>query len=468
MKFLSGLKYNVLILFGLILLWAFFVFHFPMAESTLYRSNYAVLLGGFTFCSILLATKLLEKNLFIFDPFLFSSVLLFCIFLIQPMLDIIYNEVYYYSFVNPAYGCQKGTFVFIASYFAFYVGSLLVNKKITTSALHRPLQRIEGITIAHISLILWLFFTVLCVIFLVSNGYTIRYIFSLGQWGNAHVDELFARFGFLWKFSVSMIVTYVYYFVFGKSRILKSIMFLSTFAILLLNGGRAVLFVFLSAPIVYYYAKHKKNPSIQCLVLALSLFLVFAAVVQAARWSLRSGGEVKVETQWNADTILYPMRSNFRVYKLYYLMVDSMPKHIDYLYGKEMFLYTAIMFIPRSIWPQKPDAPFRNIIQYTAGELATLNGEAFPGIAEPYMDFGLVGAMAFYLLFGYLVSKLKKLYLYSQGNTHELILFAMFYPLLFQVIIRGYMPSLFYSILCILLPYFIIKFLTPFLARKNV
>lgn len=468
MKFLSGLKYNVLILFGLILLWAFFVFHFPMAESTLYRSNYAVLLGGFTFCSILLATKLLEKNLFIFDPFLFSSVLLFCIFLIQPMLDIIYNEVYYYSFVNPAYGCQKGTFVFIASYFAFYVGSLLVNKKITTSALHRPLQRIEGITIAHISLILWLFFTVLCVIFLAANGYSIRYIFSLGQLGNAQVDEIFARFGFLWKFSTSMIASYVYYFVFGKSRVLKLIMFLATFAILLLNGGRAVLFIFLAAPIVYHYAKRAKNPPIQYIVIALSLFLVFSAGVQAVRWSLRSGGEVRVETQWNLNTIIFPMRSNFRVYKLYYLMVDAMPKHIDYLYGREMFLYTAIMFVPRSIWPNKPDTPIREIHRYVAGDLAVANGEASPGLTEFYMDFGLIGCLSFCFIFGYLVSRLKKLYLYSQGDTHGLILFAMFYPLLFQVIIRGYMPSLFYSILCILLPYFIIKLLTPFLARKNV
>lgn len=467
MKFLSGLKYNVLILFGLILLWAFFVFHFPMAESTLYRSNYAVLLVGFTFCSILLATKLLEKNLFIFDPFLFSSVLLFCIFLIQPMLDIIYNEVYYYSFVNPAYGCQKGTFVFIASYFAFYVGSLLVNKKITTSALHRPLQRIEGITIAHISLILWLFFTVLCVIFLAANGYSIRYIFSLGQLGNAQVDEIFARFGFLWKFSTSMIASYVYYFVFGKSRVLKLIMFLATFAILLLNGGRAVLFIFLAAPIVYHYAKRAKNPPIQYIVIALSLFLVFSAGVQAVRWSLRSGGEVRVETQWNLNTIIFPMRSNFRVYKLYYLMVDAMPKHIDYLYGREMFLYTTIMFVPRTIWPQKPDAPFRDIIRYTAGELATLNGEAFPGLAEPYMDFGLMGCVVFCLLFGWFVSKLKKLYLCPQGDSHALVLYSLFYPFLFQIIIRGYIPSLLYSIVCMLLPYLIIRFMVPLLRQRG-
>ena len=467
MTFLKGLKYNTLILFGLAILWGFFVIHFPTAESALYRSNYAVLLGGFTFCSILLATKLLEKNLFIFDPFLFSSILFFCIFLIQPMLDIIYNEVYYYSFVNPAYGCQKGTFVFIASYFAFYVGSLLVNKKTTNSAIRRPLERRETTAIANISLVLWLFFTLLCVIFLAANGYSVRYIFSLGQWGNAQVDEIFARFGFLWKFSVTMIASYVYYFVFGKNRVFKLIMFLSTFAILLLSGGRAVLFIFLAAPIVYHYAKRAKNPPIQYIVIALSLFLVFAAVVQAARWSLRSGGEVRVETQWNLNTIISPVRSNFGVYKLYYLMVDAMPKHIDYLYGREMFLYTAIMFVPRTIWPQKPDAPFRDIIRYTAGDLATLNGEAFPGLAEPYMDFGLTGCFIFCLLFGWFVAKLKKLYLYPQGDSHGLVLYALFYPFLFQIIIRGYMPSLLYSIICMLLPYWIIRLLVPLFAKRG-
>lgn len=464
MKFL---KYNTLILCGLILLWGFFVFHFPMAESSLYRSNYVVLLGGFTFCSILLATKLREKNLFIFDPFLFSSILFFCIFLIQPMLDIIYDEVYYYSFADPAYGCKKGTFVFVASYVAFYIGSLFVSKKITNCSIRRPLQRREGTSIASISLILWLFFTALCVIFLAANGYSVYYIFSLGQLGNAQVDEIFARFGFLWKFSISMIASYVYYFVFGKSRVFKLIMFLATFAILLLNGGRAVLFIFLSAPIIYHYAKRAKNPPIQYIVIALSLFLVFAAGLQAARWSLRTGGEVQVETQWNLNTIIFPMRSNFRVYKLYYLMVDAMPKHIDYLYGREMFLYTAIMFVPRTIWPQKPDAPFRDIIRYTAGKLATLNGEAFPGLAEPYMDFGLIGCVIFCLLFGWFVSKLKKLYLYPQGNSHGLILYSLFYPFLFQIIIRGYIPSLLYSIVCMLLPYLIIRFMVPLLRQRG-
>ena len=467
MKFLSGLKYNTLILFGLIVLWGFFVIHFPKAESALYRSNYAVLLGGFTFCSILLATKLREKNLFVFDPFLFSSILFFCIFLIQPMLDIIYNQVYYYGFTNPAYGCQKGTIVFVLSYFAFYIGSLFINNKNTNTLLYRSLEKKEESAIAYISLFLWMLFTILCVIFLLANGYSIRYIFSLGQLGNAQVDEIFARFGFLWKFSSSMIVCYVYYFVFGKNWLLKLILFAVTFVILILNGGRAVLFVFLAAPIIYYYAKHKKNPPIQYIVLALSLFLVFAAVVQAARWSLRSGGEVKVETQWNADTILYPMRSNFSIYKMYYLVLDAIPQRIDYLLGQETLLYTAVMFVPRSIWPSKPDTPIRDIHRYVAGDLAVANGEASPGITEFYMDFGLLGCMVFCLLFGYLVSKLKKFYLYSKGNTHGLILFAVFYPLLFQVIIRGYMPSLFYSILCILLPYFIIKLLTPFWARKN-
>ncbi len=467
MKFLSRLKYNTLILFCLAILWGFFALNFPTEESLLYRSNYAVLLGGFTFCSILLATKLREKNLFVFDPFLFSSILFFCIFLIQPMLDIIYNEVYYYSFVNPAYGCQKGTIVFVLSYFAFYIGSLFTSNKKPNTLLYRSLEKKEEAAIAYISLFLWFSFTLLCVIFLLANGYSIRYIFSFGQLGNAQVDEIFARFSFLWKFSTSMIASYVYYFIFGKSRVFKLIMFLSTFAILLLNGGRAMLFIFLAAPVVYYYAKRAKNPPIQYIVIALSLFLVFAAAVQAVRWGLRSGGEVHVETRWNMETILFPMRSNFRVYKLYYLMVDAMPKHIDYLYGREMFLYTAIMFVPRTLWPQKPDAPFRDIIRYTAGDLATLNGEAFPGLAEPYMDFGLMGCVLFCLLFGWFVAKLKKLYLYPQGDSHALVLYSLFYPFLFQIIIRGYMPSLLYSVICILLPYFIIKLLTQFLTRKN-
>jgi len=458
MKILSGIRYNNLILFILLTLCIFFAINFPINATSLYKSNYTVLLISLIFCSILLSTKLMDKNLFIFDPFLFSSFLFFCVFLIQPMIDIIKNTVVaYYDLQDPSYGCQRGTLIFVVSYIVFYIGYFFRKSPNRTSHLYSPITKIDKTNIAFFSFILWIVFTLFCVIFFIANGYSIIYIFTLGQLGHAQVNEIFARMGFLWKFSTSMIVCFMYYLTCGRSRLVKLIMFAITLTILILNGGRAILLILLAAPIVYYYTKRAKNIPMRYIAIALALFLLISATVQAARWGLRSGGEVQVETQWNMDTILYPMRSNFGVYKMYYFVVATVPEKTNYLWGKETILYTLVMFIPRVIWPDKPDAPFRDVLRYAAGDHAVMQGEAFPGLTEFYMDFGIVGCMFFSFLLGWLVSKLKNLYLHSRTDTHGLILFSVLYPFLFQVIIRGYIPSLFYTLVCIFLPYIVLK-----------
>lgn len=467
MKVLRGLRYNTLILFILFVVCALFCCLFPVHSAPLYKSNYTFLLGGLLLCSTLLATKIKDKNLFLFDPFLFCSFLFFCIFLIQPMIDILQDKVYYYAFVNPAYGCKWGTVVFVLSYIAFYIGSYFRAQPNTQTSMYQPLSPAAKRSIAFISIILWIVFALLCIIFFIVNGYSLAYILTLGNLGQAQVDEIFARAGFLGKFSVSMIVSLMYYWVCGRSKLIKCMMFLVTLSILILNGGRSILLVFLLAPVVYYFAKRAKNPSIQLIVILLISFFFMAAAVQAERWSLRSGGEVRVETQWNMDTLLHPMRSNFSTYKLYHLLTDAMPRTMNYLWGQETILYTAVMFVPRGLWPSKPDTPMREIYRQIAGDLAVANGEAAPGLAEFYMDFGIFGCILFSFIFGILVAKLKNLYTYSSSDTHGLILYSVLYVFLFQVVIRGYIPSLFYSILCIFLPYFILKILVPVHAPEE-
>lgn len=469
MKILSGIRYNTLILFILFIVCAVFAILFPTEESAFYKANYTTLLGGLIVCSLILSIKLKDRHLFLFDPFLFASILSFCIFFIQPMIDILEGRVIYYGWVYPAYGCQKATIVFVVSYLAFACGYFLLKGNANCSlSIYQSLTENQQNKISFLSLFLWIVFTSCCIAFFLFNGYSLRYIFSLGQLGNIQIDEIFSRAGFLWKFSGSMIVCLLYYLCFGNNKILKLIMFLISMSIMLLNGGRAGLLVLFLAPLVYYYAKKGKNPPLQHIVIFGLSFLILSAVVQTARWSLRSGGSVQRQMQWTIEAIIEPMRSNFRVYNLYYLIVDAMPDKIDYFKGKETLLYTGIMFIPRSLWPNKPDAPFREIVRYVVGDLAVMNGEAFPGLTEPYIDFGWIGCLIYSFIVGCLIAKLRNLYVYSRGDTHGLILYSIFYADIFQAIIRGYIPSFFYSILCILFPYFILKLLVPVSQRKTV
>lgn len=452
--------YNILALLLLLIVCAFFGLNFPFSANAFVQSNYTFLFVGLIICSVLLGIKLYKQPLFIFDPFLFSSLLSFCIFLIQPMNDILKNEMFY-GYMNAFSGCQKGTFVFVISYVMFCLVYFITKNKIPRH--NKIYQSFKGnqFKISLISLIIWLVSLAGCVGFFLANGYNLSYIFTLGNLGEANIDEIFARMGFLWKFSFSLIGSFMYYWVCGHNRLLKAVMWVITCIILVANGGRAVLLIFLFAPLVYYYAKHTKNPPIRYIVMWICVFCIISAVIQTFRWEMRSGGDVQMSMLWNMENILEPVYTNFRVYKMYYFILDAMPGQLEYVWGKESIGYTFIMLIPRVIWPSKPDAPFREILRYSAGDFAVENGQAFPGLTEPYMDFGLLGCLVYAFIGGWLISKLKNLYLYTHQDSHALVLFSLLYPFLFQVIIRGYVPSLVFSVLFLFLPFIILKLIIP-------
>ena len=86
--------------------------------------------------------------------------------------------------------------------------------------------------------------------------------------------------------------------------------------------------------------------------------------MQFARASIRagSGGSIPIEQIFNFDNIVEMLVENFEIFKTYYAIVEHFPKDIPFMLGKEIFLYTTVMLVPRFIWPGKPQPAIYEVI----------------------------------------------------------------------------------------------------------
>jgi oligosaccharide repeat unit polymerase len=77
--------------------------------------------------------------------------------------------------------------------------------------------------------------------------------------------------------------------------------------------------------------------------------------------------------------------------------------HTEYLFGRS-YVDGLTIPIPRLIWPEKPVSvtyQFRDEYFPAERERGTIAGTGFSSILEAYMNFGVAGIVAVYLLLGY-------------------------------------------------------------------
>ncbi len=148
---------------------------------------------------------------------------------------------------------------------------------------------------------------------------------------------------------------------------------------------------------------------------------------------------------------------NFRIYKTYYGLVKAVPKMTDYLYGGQMLMYTAVMFIPRAIWPDKPGNPGTEAQLLALGQAAVDGGSAYPGLGEYYYDSGVIGVIVWSGVFGLWLSYMQRRYRYSAESPVDLMVYSTVLGLILQLVIRGYTPSNFWMVVFCMVPYWGIK-----------
>lgn len=414
---------------------------------------------------LLIITK---RKIDLFDPFVLATLIHILLFEISPLYYIFKGEMLWFN-IDVWDGCIKGTWLSTIGYVSMAIG-YFINFKIgshVSGEIYREknnnyqdsyLISVENCNdkIMMVSSCIWMFAFLSSVILIVTSGQNLKYMLTLKLSDSANSNELTrSSFQFLGVFAYMMVPSFLYILHFGKSKVFKIIVFYLMVMSFLIRGFRFILVAVIIAPVVMVYLIKRKRPKLSQLVILFIILLLMIGFVGFIRNGIRTGEGIS--SGFNTDEIEKAFFGNFEIFKTYYGIMKHIPKDLSYTYGQQIFLYTLIMFIPRALWPSKPEPITRSVITTSISAYANMAGTAYPYIGEYYHEFGVAGVIVGCFILGILLKKLS-VYIF-RIDIHSIILFSSVYPLILQVLIRGYMPSNFYMILFVVLPAFLLKYI---------
>ena len=400
-----------------------------------------------------------------FEPITIISILYMMLFVFEPMIDICENNLKWFGGNYTSFGI-KGTWIAVAGYLFFFIGYRTKRFSFAPSSHNELRYKVKKETkevednayYAKVAIVFWIACYFLSVLFLLLSGKSLAFILTGGLTGNGDLLESRKMLGALSIFSYCLVGAWMLYFVYGKNKSLKVITFILTVFIYYIRGYRFIIIIFALAPIVFMYLYKQKRPRLVTIIGAIIVMIIFVGFVAAARNSVRYGGGISSDMV-NWDAALEQVKDNFRIYKTYYALVGYVPQKTNYLHGQQIFLYTALMFVPRIIWKSKPETSAGlYLIRDAISESAFLSGTAYPIIGEFYIEFGSVGVVIFMFLYGYLNKSWMNKYGLSYSKFDQ-IMYSILLLSNFQIVIRGYTPSNFYMVIFFVLPLLFIKFL---------
>ncbi len=441
--FLFGSLYIAIILF---------IFFAPNEASNTYFWNYIIdgLLG--ITCILLYGYYAIKKKYDLFAPVTIFSLIYVILFFYTPMYDIVLHEYYWFGVDLFAYGI-KGSIIAFIGYLSFLIAyntpSHLKTRRIFTE---KDEKSIPAIIVMYI-----ICFMANMYYLVIVSGNSVAYILSLGILGGGNVREATdASLGFISMLSFALPSVTLLYIEYGKSKTLRAAMFLAMFILQIARGFRFYIIQIVVMFAAYYYIRNNKKPKIrQILILTIALMIPIV-IMTMFRSSIRVGKGIDVSLI-NINSVIKAMDEaiwdNFRIYKTYYGIIKAVPKMTGYMLGKQMIIYTLVMFIPRMIWPGKPLPPGGTAIALGISNYSVMAGTAYPCIGEYYYEFGIVGVIICSLLFGSWMKHIYIKYRIHRKTNIDLMVYCTLLGTILQLVIRGYTPSNFWMIVFTLIPY---------------
>lgn len=403
----------------------------------------------------------------LFSPFLMTSILLFALFIYAPLTCIVTNDLTAVGNIDVFDGCIKATWIFVASYISFCFGYVTL-KRFTFGKRIRHQGAVtwpesgntdEGSSKkSKTALIIWVACLFVALIYDLSRGASIVYIFSYGLLGRSGTaTSLNSSLAILGNFAYALIVCWLYLLCYSKNKILIIIIGIITGSIYFSRGFRFIMMIMILSPIIFIYLKKNKRPKILNTVLAIIGLIILAGLIEVSRGAIRAGiGGLNFEYS-PAELINNVFLSDFTIFKQFYAMVIHIPKDLGYKYGQEMFLYTLIMAIPRGLWPGKPDYPYKEVLTVSLSKQAVTAGQAWPIIGAFYFEFGVIGCIVFMFLMGYIFARVADRLHFKRMTSAYMIGYSVFIPSIMQIVCRGCIPQQTYMLLFTYLPLFIIE-----------
>ena len=408
-------------------------------NASMYFGEYIILIICNIFMFLTLFCIVRKSTFYIFEPIVFVWFLYYAIFVYKPIVNLINNNIYEFGY-NTIKGCIKGTIVFMVSFLFMLMG--YYSKKIIYTKVKKTFENSEIEEVLEYEkwkifyIIFWMIGIFSFLIFNIMAGRNPIYMLSFGTMnlGLGHVSST--------AFSIVSVFIYLAFYpmlniiFYDKSLLLKFFIIYITCMPIATRGFRNVLAVCLSAPIVYYYTKDKREPSIKIVIIFFISFLLMFGFLGFARSSLRTGKGI-VTKDYKYSSGLDNASYYFDSYKVYYGAIINYPEHYNYTMGKQL-IYTFTMYIPRFLWHGKPGAPIVDAIRNATSDISASSGSAWPNIGEYYSDLGITGTIVIMFCLGLLLSKMKLMYDAPERKLRYVMLYSLYLPALVTIIAYGY------------------------------
>lgn len=402
-------------------------------------------------CLIYIVSK---KNYYIFEPIIFVIFMYYMIFVFTPIYNIYTDNVSSFG-VNTMSGCIKGTFIFILGFTVLLLG---YNSKIrirqgNTEGIDthkRDVIEYDKTSLLKYSYIVWGASVGIYLLYNMLVGRSPLYMLSFGLLSQGLND--------IQGYSVDGLSMVIYcsfmpmmnILIYSKSKIIKILVYFITCVPAATRGFRSVLIIPLTAPFIYQYVKSKRKPQIYIMAIVLLLVIFMLGFIVNTRGSMRIGNGLNTMGYSYWDGVEGAL-DYFGSYKAFYGAVMRYPYIYSYTYGRQL-LYTIIMYIPRAIWPGKPNSLIQEVIGNSVNEIARLSGAAWPNIGEYYTDGGVLGVVLIMFILGQLLRKMKKMY-ESPRSQSSVVAYSLLLPGLIPIIAYGYTAGNLPAIVFMMLPF---------------
>ena len=390
------------------------------------------------------------------------------IFVVKPVVDLRNHEMAEHG-ISVIGGGPKATLFFVLGYTAFYFSYYLDHRRfmykndaVLTAQKGNDVLRENTIIKNRLPwlYVMWAITFFLCIYCMLTQGLSLRYIFSFGTDGIREVNENNTALLFLANFGITLVTLWLMIMEFSRNFGIKVFTTVLCIIYILMRNARWLMLVFIVSPVTLFYLKRKRQPRLLWVVIIAVTGLFVFAWMQSNRATLAAGGAME---GWGSDgftleKLIAPLESDLSTYRTFYSMVERYPSQYEFVLGST-FAYVFVLFIPRALWHGKPDNPVRSIIEHSLNKSARASGTAVSNIGEFYANFGLPGIIFFMYMIGWITASIKRTIFHpimrQKVDIDKYIAYSIFFPLLFQWIARGNFSGNVYVTIFALLPFII-------------
>lgn len=451
---------------------AVFALGYPAGAHAVYQRVYLTCSGCLLAMILILMLYRRKYGFDIFDPIYFISMIYGWMFFVTPAYDIAIGNVLWFGYDVFATGVRATVYALLG-FAAFAAVYSFAFRRRGETQLREPDPAQEDAGRAGVAVILAMF--VFCfaanMYYLTRNGSSWLYVLSLGVLdAGEQAQKVSADIGFLAMFSYSLPATVLLYWEYGASKPLKWLLFALMLVMQVARGFRFFVVQIFITFLTFVFLRRGRRPSVGALLGTVALAIVPILLMTLFRNTLRLGGTVdygsviRTDLRKAGDEVFW---FNFRIYHNYFALVSRVPSRYGFVYGRQIIVGTAIMLIPRILWPGKLSPGAGEDITAIVGTRLRGTGQAMPNLGEFYYALGLTGILVCMGVYGLWMRRVKEKLLVGSTRPMDMIRFSILLGVNLQIIIRGYTPSNFWYVIFSVLPVWIFAFTTRSAAETS-